>query len=621
MANPHVEKTPWPRQIQMVIVTLCLILAPYGLAMAQEDSPCYTLDPVVVTGTHIPEHLSRIGHAVTIMTREEIQALPVDNMADLLETVSGVDVRQRGGHGVQADVAIRGSSFEQTLILVDGVNVSDAQTGHHNLDLPVNLDDVERIEILKGPGARIYGHNAMAGVINIITGDVGERGVAGHVTYGDYDYLDVGASGALKIGPMSHGVSLSGRSSTGHIPEEETDFDVKTWAYKGSIDTENHEFLLNLGYTDKDFGAYRFYTDAYPNQRERTDSLLAHGSAHLRMADLEVMPRVFWRRHHDDFKIQITDDWHQNEHRSDSYGVQLSSRLLWPWGVTAVGGEIAFEDLESSNLGDHNRHRSGLSLEHKFRPTDRFTFGIGASAMDYSDWGWEYWPGVEWNLALKDGLNGFASLGRSFRIPTYTELYYDTPANQGNPDLQPERAWTYETGLRWREKGLKGNLSLFLRDAEDVIDWTRSCDLDPWKAQNVAENRTMGFEVGVDFYPEAYLTNSVISTLHFSYTYLDSDWDTGGLESKYVLDHLRHQVHGFIMLDWLDSLTQVLQARYEKRMVHDSHVVVDTRLTYERGTYELFLEVTNLFDKEYVEAGFAPMPGRWIMAGVKIRSD
>jgi len=622
LANLDSEKTPWPRRIGTVAVTLCLILVRQGSAMAQEeDTPCYTLDPVVVTGTHIPEHLSRVGHSVAVISREEIEALPVDNMADLLETVSGVDVRQRGGHGVQADVAIRGSSFEQTLILVDGVNVSDAQTGHHNLDLPVDLEDVERIEILKGPGARIYGHNAMAGVINIITRKAGESGVAAHVTYGDYDYLDVGASGAFNIGATSNRVSLSRRSSTGHIPEEETDFDVNTLAYRGTIDTVNHEFSLSLGYTDKDFGAYRFYTDAYPNQRERTDTLLANGSAHLRMGDLEVMPRVFWRRHHDDFKIQIQDDWYQNEHRTDAYGVQLSSRLRSPWGVTAVGGEIAFEDLESSNLGDHDRHRGGLSLEHKFRPTDRSTFGVGASAIDYSDWGWEYWPGVEWNLALKDGLHGFASLGRSFRVPTYTELYYDTPANQGNPDLKPERGWTYETGLRWREKGLSGHLSLFLRDAEDVIDWIRSSDLDPWKAQNVAENRTEGFEVGFDLYPEAYLTTTPISTVRFSYTYLDSDWDTEGLESKYVLDHLRHQVHGSITLDWLDSLTQALQARWEKRMANDSHVVVDTRLTYQWNTYEIFLEVTNLFDKKYVESGFAPMPGRWVVGGVKFQVD
>ena len=598
---------------------LCLVLVHSGSLMAQEDVPCYTLDPVVVTGSRIPEHLSRIGQSISIITQEEIEALPVDSVADLLQTVSGVDIRQRGGHGIQADAAIRGSSFEQTLILVDGINVSDPQTGHHNLDLPVNLEDIERIEILKGPGARVYGHNAMAGVINIITRQVDHSAVGGYAKYGDYDYFDFGAQAALRIGDMSNRMSASRRSSTGHIPKEETGFDISTFSYKGKIDTEKHKFNLGLGYVEKDFGAYRFYSDSFPDERERTDTLLAHAGADLKVAAVEVMPKVFWRRHNDDFKIRIEDNWFQNEHRSNAYGVQLGSQLESKLGATAVGGEIVFEDLDSSNLGDHERHRSGIFLEHKLYPVEWITVGLGASAMNYSDWGWQYWPGAELSAKLTDGFNWFASLGRSFRIPTYTELYYDTPANQGNPDLEPEQAWTYETGVRWRKKGLGTNFSLFLRDAEDVIDWTRASDQDPWKAHNIAEDTTRGFELGLDFYPQAYLIRTFVSAVNVAYSYLDSDWDIGELDSKYVLDHLRHQVHGSVTIGWLDALTQVVKARYEKRMVGDSHIVVDTRLAYKWRRYEAFLEVTNLFDEQYVQSGFAPMPGRWVIGGVKLK--
>jgi len=602
-------------------VFLCLLFAYNGPATAQEVDPYYTLDPVVVTGSRIPQHLSRIGRSVSIIGREEIEAAPADNIADLLEYVSGVDVRQRGVHGVQADVAIRGGSFEQTLILVDGINVSDPQTGHHNLDLPVTLEDIERIEILKGPGARIYGHNAMAGVINIITRDVEHSTVGGYVTYGDYDYYDLGAHGALKTGDMSSRVSVSRRYSTGHIEQEETDFDIKTWTYKGAINRGSHKFQLGLGYTDKGFGAYRFYSDTYPNQRERTDTLLAHSGAHLKMSDFEVMPRVFWRRHNDDFKIEIGGNWYRNEHRTDSYGMQVNSRFESELGTTAFGGEIAFEVLQSTNLGDHDRERTSVSLEHKFYPVERVILGIGASAIKYSDWGWEYWPGAELNIELTDGFNWFASSGKSFRIPTYTELYYYTPANQGNSDLKPERAWTHETGIRWLETGLGANLSLFLRDAKDVIDWSRVSDKEPWKARNIAECRTQGFEVGLDFYPEAFFGKRFVSAVNIAYTYLDSHWDTGGLESKYVLDHLRHQLHGSILLDWFDDLTHNIKVRHEKRMVGDSNVVVDTRLAYKWTDYEIFLEVTNLFNEEYVESGFAPMPGCWIMGGVRFNMD
>jgi iron complex outermembrane receptor protein len=590
--------------------------------MAQDAGlPCHTLDPVVVTASRIPQHLSRVGQSVSIISREDIQALPADSIADLLHTVSGVDVRQRGAHGVQTDVGIRGSSFEQTLILVDGINVSDSQTGHHNLDLPVNLEDIERIEILKGPGARIYGHNAMAGVINIITREVDGSAAGGHAKYGEYDYYDVGAHGSLKTKDMSSRVSMSLRSSTGHIGGEETDFDIKTLAYKGGIEIGNQGLQLGLGYTDKDFGAYRFYSDTFPNQREQTETLLAHSSVHLRIADLEVTPKVFWRRHNDDFKIEIGSNWYQNEHQSDAYGIQLDSRFKSELGTTAVGGEVAFENLESSNLGNHDRQRSGVFLEHKICPTEKFIFGLGASAMQYSDWGWEYWPGAELNIELADGLYWFASLGRSFRIPTYTELYYDTPANQGNPDLKPEKAWTYETGGRWRQKGFGANCSLFFRDEDDVIDWSRASDQEPWRARNIAENTVRGIELGFDFYPGAFFGTTFVSVLNISYTHIDSDWDSGGLESKYILDHLRHQLHGSVIFDWFDALTQTVKVRYAERMLGDSHVVVDTRLAYSADTYEVFLDVTNMFDEEYVESGFSPMPGRWVMGGIKLYMD
>jgi iron complex outermembrane receptor protein len=224
-------------------------------------------------------------------------------------------------------------------------------------------------------------------------------------------------------------------------------------------------------------------------------------------------------------------------------------------------------------------------------------------------------------VELTDRLNWFASIGRSFRVPSYTEWYYDTPANQGNPDLKPEEAWTYETGLCWRKPGRGANLSLFLRDAEDVIDWSRVSDQDPWKVRNISESTTQGFELGLDFYPAAFSDIKFLSAVNMTYTYLDSDWDTGQLESKYVLDHLRHQLHGSIILDWLDHLTQTVLARYEKRMVGNSHIVVDTRLAYQWNKWEIFVEATNLFDEKYVESGFVPMPGRWIIGGAKFNID
>jgi vitamin B12 transporter len=599
-------------------ITLILVLAGTATLMARQNSvQYYELDPVVVTGSRIPYHLSESACSVSVISREEIAILPADNISDILKYISGVDVRQRGSHGVQADVGIRGGSYEQTLIMVDGVNMSDPQTGHHNMDLPVNLNDIERIEIVKGPAARIYGPNAMGGVINIITRDVNSNSFGGHGEYGEYGYYNLGAQAALSWDNVSGRLSASRRYSSGYLEDKDTYFDIKTINYKGILKNGSNKFQLGMGFSDKDFGAYKFYSDTFPDQREKTETLLLYGNAEFKTADMEIMPRIHWRRHKDEFKININGVWNVNDHRTDVLGAQVNTLIISGWGATSIGGEAELEDMESSSLGDHNRGQQAVFLEHRLYPSDRLTMGMGASAVHYSSWGWEYWPGADMSMELTDGLTWFASFEKAFRVPTYTELYYVTPANQGNPDLKPEKAWTGETGLRWLIHGVTADFSLFYRDSEDVIDWSRRPGETAWQATNIATVRTKGGEVGVTFYPQSFFSTKRLSSVGIAYTYLDSDRSTQGMESKYVLDYLRHQVNGSIVFTWLPSLKQVIKARYGKRMVGDTYTVVDTRLTYTLSNYELFLEATNLFNENYIESGFTPMPDRWIMGGVK----
>jgi vitamin B12 transporter len=599
-------------------ITFILVLAGNATLIAQQNSvPYYELDPVVVTGSRIPYHLSESAYSISVISREEIEILPADNISDVLKYINGVDVRQRGARGVQADVGIRGGSYEQTLIMVDGVNMSDPQTGHHNMDLPVNLNDIERIEIVKGPAARIYGPNAMGGVINIITRDVNSNSFGGHVVYGEYGYYDLGAQGALSGDKASGRLSASRRYSSGYLGGKDTDFDIKTINYKGVLKSESNNFQLGMGFTDKDLGAYKFYSDTFPDQREKTETFLLYGNADLIMTNMEVMPRIHWRHHKDEYKININGVWNINDHRTDVLGAQVNTLIISGWGTTSIGGEAELEDMESSSLGDHDRGRQAVFLEHRFYPSDRLTMGMGVSAVHYSCWGWEYWPGADMNIELIDGFTWFASFEKSFRVPTYTELYYVTPANQGNSDLKPEKAWTGETGLRWLNHGITADFSLFYRDSEDVIDWSRRPGETAWQATNIATVRTKGGEVGVTFYPESFFNAKWLSSVGIAYTYLDSDRDTQGMESKYVLDYLRHQVNGSMVFSWLPSLKQVIKTRYGKRMAGDSYTVVDTRLTYTLSNYEVFLEATNLFNENYIESGFTPMPDRWIMGGIK----
>ena len=578
------------------------------------------MDELVVTGSQIPLLESQSGRFISTIGREDIERLPAHSVTELLDLVGGLDVRQRGANGVQTDISIRGSSFEQVVILVDGINMSDPQTGHHNMDLAVTLDNIERIEILKGPGARIYGQNAMAGVINIITRSEDKPLVNGRLFYGSYDYYHLQESMGGGIGALSNRLSVSRTATEGHMKEAPTDAQKNTFSYNGRIYTDHHTVQIGAGVTDKDFGAYKFYSDTYPDQKEKTQTLLTYLKDEWSMPNMDIMSHLFWRRHEDAFNIKIGSNWFLNEHSGASSGFQMHSRFSNRLGTTAIGGEIGFEDLSSSNLGTHDRSRKGLFVEHKITFGQRWGIGFGTSAIHYTDWGWQHWPGGNINVKVLNGLHLFSSVEKSFRIPTYTELFYDTPANRGNPNLEPEKAWTYEIGVRHHIKGLRTQASLFLRDAENIIDWTRTTPTDPWQVRNMAEIKNQGYEIEMDIFPKRIAETFHPILLNLSYTYIDADKTTGAFESKYALDHLKHQAKAYLTIDWLKSLSQSLVLRYEKRLNRDAFFVMDTRLIKDLYDIKWFLDICNVFDQEYVSSGFAKDPGRWIYFGLSFET-
>ena len=579
------------------------------------------MDELVVTGSQIPRLQSQFGTFISTISREDIELLPARSISELLDMIGGIDVRQRGANGVQTDISLRGSSFEQVLILVDGINISDPQTGHHNMDLAVHMDNIERIEILKGPGARIYGQNAMAGVINIITRSAEQPMLKGQLSYGSYDYYHIQGSIGGQAGVLANRLSVSRSATDGHIADEPTDAQMNAFSYNGTINTPSHAVQIGMGLADKNFGAYKFYSDIYPDQREKTHTFLAYVKDEWSMSNVDMLTHLFWRRHDDKFNIRVGRNWFTNEHATTSSGLQINSRFHSPMGTSALGGEIGIEDLKSSNLGNHDRNRNGLFFEHQISFDHRLIIGFGTSALYYTDWGWQHWPGANINMEILEELNLFSSLEKSFRVPTYTELYYDTPANQGNPDLEPEKAWTYEIGFRHRLKGLHTQAGFFLRDTEDVIDWTRTTPTDPWQVRNIAEIKTQGYEIEVDIFPGVLADIFHHTLLNLSYTYLDADKTTEGFESKYALDHLKHQGKAYLTVNWSNHLSQSVVLRYEKRLNTDAYFVVNTRMIGETGKFKCFLDVSNLFDREYISNGFTPGPGRWIYFGLSFGTD
>ncbi len=387
----------------------------------------------------------------------------MQSVQEMLEYVSGVDVKQRGPLGVQADVSIRGGTFEQTLILVDGIKMSDPQTGHHNFDLPFSLDNVERLEILKGQGSRIYGPNAFGGVINIITKKGSGKFVKVKTAAGDFGFMQGDLSMSFPLGLMRNQLTLSKTRSEGY--RNNTEFNISKIYYGSTIPIQSGKIDYSFGYVDKEFGAYNFYSNKYPDEWEHTKTLFVNTGAHLQGKRFYLTPKLFWRQHKDDFILdRKRPEFYRNRHTTDVYGIEFQSIVLSTLGSTALGGEFGKERIESSNMGNHSRIRSGFFLEHHLPTFKTLTLVMGTSAYYYSDWDWKVCPGIDFGIQIKSELKLFGSVGKSFRVPTYTELYYNSPANEGNRNLVPEKSWSYETGCNLTKNIYSGKICIFRRE-------------------------------------------------------------------------------------------------------------------------------------------------------------
>lgn len=600
----------------------CLLSASLCTAIIPQDARALNaadtdLGTFMVTATRTAAPIEKIGRSTEVITRAQIEDSPATDLYEVLEYVSGVDIRRRNG-GNQADVSIRGGSFEQTLILLNGISMSNPQTGHHNMNIPVQLHDIERIEIVKGPGAHIYGANAMAGVINIITRTPETSGMELHLEAGEHDYYLGSGSGTFGTHTWKHRLSATQRYSSGFDSDEPTGFNIKSinTHSKGKIGSTDIE--LGGGYIDKDFGASRFYFDA-PDQKEQTQTLSGYLSLDEYVANWHFNPHISYQRHEDTYSYAAGGNWYTNDSTTDKIITQFNADTQSAYGTSSMGISAEWEEIRSNSLGDHDRSQRNVFFNHRLPLGSRVEVGAGLSAVYYSDWGWEYWPGIELNVELNPQWTWFASFAESFRIPTYTEMYYNTPMNVGNPELRPEEAQTWESGVRGSWHNTSTSIAIFRRESDNLIEWVRSSPEQPWHVANIADSTTTGVETRIGIqHPLG--DGNVLEQLQCTYTYLDTDMRSNNLETKYTLNHLRNQLQVRADLHWHTSVRQQIIYRYEKRLEGNSNSIVDTRLSWDlTSSLSLHLAVTNIFDRDYIEAGFAPAPGRWIKGGFSWR--
>ncbi|MDR1882889.1 MAG: TonB-dependent receptor [Prevotella sp.] len=602
------------------------------------------LDEVTVTASRIELPVNQTAKLVTVIAKEQIEQAPVQSIQDLLVYAANIDVVQRGGHGVQADISIRGGSFDQNAVLLNGVNLSNAQTGHYSFDIPVNLSDIERIEIIHGPSALVYGSSAFSGGINIITKKNADHKAYASVEAGMHKLRGMEVRGAAKTGIAANSLSVGYSSSSGYIAN--SDYDVYNVLWQTRFSLENDSKLdLQLGYNDKQYGANTFYSPKFPNQYERTSTYVGSLKGEFG-SKIKIVPIIYWNRHHDQYDLVKDTGYGRNYHRSDTYGANLVFSYRSKFGNTSLGGELRREDMMSTVLGTlmvephrkytvyDDRTNAGVSFEHTYS-IEKFVLSAGAMMNHNTLQGGQYrfYPSVSATYRPTDKVGISSSWSKSTRMPTFTDLYYKTATHNTGNDLKPEKSESLELGAKYNGSFFSAYITGFLLWGRDIIDWVKEKPADEkWTSWNMSKTDTKGVETGVKFrFGDILPALGDKSSLALDYTRMHQDGDTKGLISIYSLNYLRdkftakfnHQIYKGLSAGWYFRVQKRMGAyeKYENLIkTGDEHYpafsTLDLKLNCEYKDVVFNLNLNNLYNTHYFDTGNIPQAGFWLTGGI-----
>ena len=579
---------------------------------AQKRNDTIKLKDVVVSANRISLPISDGSRTISVIGSAKIANTPATNLADLLQTVAGVDVRRRGTDGMQSDLYIRGGNFDQTLLLIDGVKMDDAQTGHHTMNAILSLDNIERIEIVKGPAARIYGQNAFAGAVNIVTKKITNNSLNVKVGYGSYANRKISVGIQEKFNDnaaiLAH---VEKQKSDGYSIN--SDFDNTAVFLKSQL----KNYTIITSFNERKFGAENFYT-SNPNfkEYEETQNSLFAVASYYKFQNSTIKSRIYWRRNQDIFLLKREDpSFYRNFHISNKVGVEANMVYKSKLGQTGFGIDVSKVYLSSNNLGDRDRFVVNSFFEHRFDNLEKFDVTFGVAISSFSDFDTQFLPGFDIGYDISSNLKIFGNIGYTYRVPTYTDLYYSDLGNEGNPDLQPESAISEEIGIKYLTDNLNVTFSLFNRNSDNLIDWTRSSITEKWQPQNFSSVETKGFETAVNY---RFKMGEFLQNLDVNYNFIDDKInDTNVNFTRYSLNSLKHQFTASIDTKFLTFLNQSISYRYVERTTGQSYNLVDVKVSATLNNLEVSLNANNIFNTDYIEVGQVPMPKGNVMLGLK----
>jgi vitamin B12 transporter len=623
--------------------------------VATGDTAQILLNEVTISATRIPENTKQFSRIARIISRREIESLPVRDLAELLKYIPDIDVRQRGPIGVQSDISLRGGTFDQFVVLINGINFSDPQTGHFQIDIPIPLSMIQRIEVLSGSDVKSLGSNAFAGAINIVTEAPRHRSIGVGLSGGKHGYLEAGIDARNRSGNWWQQFGALFLKSDGY--RENTDFRNLKGVFQTGYGYNRFNFSLMAGGLRKAFGANSFYTAKYPNQFEKTGSGFTAIQADLK-GRVNIRQSIYYRFHTDEFSLFRTNppEWYKspNYHLSQVAGSKTDAWFSTPLGKTAFGFEFRHESVWSTLLGELSEtlkpvYRKADANYTHFGSRDHFSLSAEQQVVK-GRFKWnggvvlhkvlsvknflQIYPGLDISYSANKNLRTYLSFNRAFRLPTFTELYYTSPTNQGNANLFPETAWHAETGTEYNRNGFSAMLIGFFRFASQSIDWVRAENETLWHTENLGQILTYGMESGISLIPaqQPWLAK-VIDRFDLGYRHYFQHHTAYPYDSQYVLDYLKWKLTTGITLKmgnrirftatlvWSERNGTYTSFDTDQNMVEIDYkpfMVMDVKLLYQSRWFRLIAECTNIFNTEYVDLGSIPQPGAWVKFGVEI---
>lgn len=587
-----------------------LLVIQYGIAQQVQS-----LDSVTIESTRIDLPFKENSRTISIITAEVIEDSPATNLAELLQQEAGIDIRRQGIYGMQADLYIRGGSFDQTLLLIDGIKVEDPQTGHHTLNIALPLEVIKRIEIIKGPAARIFGQNAFTGAINIVTKTNGDLKNNVGFQLGSYNQQHATATLGKSLDNTNVMGHASINSSEGY--RYNTDFQNQNYFLKSSFNTKTTPIDVIATFSERKFGGNQFYAIDAKEQYEETQSSLVGISTIIKRGDLKISPQLYWKRNQDMYLyIRNNPSVYRNLHISNKVGIQINSSYSSSFGVTGFGIDVAKVKMNSNRLGNRERWMGNFFLEHRFSLLDnRLDVTPGVAINYFSEFDFNAFPGIDLGYRINDSFRVYANAGYTYRVPTYNDLYYVGRQDIGNENLVPERAISEEIGLKYFGDKLTASVAFFNRDSDNLIDYTKENEDDKWQSNNLKRLNSNGIEAQLS---SPFKLGQYTQSLSLGYTYLNEDLGTVKSNfSKYIINSLNQHLTANIKTQFSKNFSQSVVYKFADRANGENYSVVDVQLKLMINTLELTLTGNNIFNASYIETGIVPMPKGNVLVGLR----